>query len=343
MKKLLNTLYITTPDRYLSLDGENVVINSSDEIIGRVPLHNIDAIVTFGYTGASPALMGKCGEMGIDICFFSQNGRFLCRTQGSVSGNVLLRREQYRIADNKEKSLGIAKKVITGKIYNSKWIIERTIRDHSIRIDGEKFKEKSLFLTNACKNALSCNSADELRGIEGEAASVYFSVFDDMILQQKDDFIFNTRNRRPPTDKVNAMISFAYTLATGMCTSALESVGLDPYVGFLHTDRPGKRSLALDLVEEFRAVMCDRFVLMLINKKMISDKDFEKRENGSVIMTDNGRKIFLSAWQNRKGQIITHPFLEEKIEWGMLPYVQALLLSRYIRGDLDDYPVFLWK
>ena len=343
MKKLLNTLYITTPDRYLSLDGENVVINSLNEIIGRVPLHNINSIITFGYTGVSPALMGKCGEMGIDICFLSPSGRFLSRTQGAISGNVLLRREQYRIADNKAKSLEIAKNIISGKIYNSKWVVERTIRDHSLRIDCDKFKGKSSFLTKACKNAFNCNSADELRGIEGEAASVYFSVFDDMILQQKDDFYFNTRNRRPPTDKVNAMLSFAYTLATGMCTSALESVGLDPYVGFLHTDRPGRRSLALDLVEEFRTVMCDRFVLMLINKKMVSCKDFETRENGSVIMTDNGRKVFLSAWQNKKGQIITHPFLEEKIEWGMLPYAQALLLSRYIRGDLDEYPVFLWK
>lgn len=343
MKKLLNTLYVTTPNRYLSLDGENIVINNSDEVVGRIPLHNINSIVTFGYTGASPALMGKCGEMGIDICFLSPSGRFLSRTQGTVSGNVLLRREQYRIADNKDKSLEISKNIIAGKIYNSRWVIERTIRDHSMRIDCNKFKDKSLFLSNACKSALSCQSADELRGIEGEAASVYFSLFDDMILQQKDDFIFNTRNRRPPTDNVNAMLSFAYTLANGMCTSALESVGLDPYVGFLHTDRPGRRSLALDLVEEIRAVMCDRFVLMLINKKMVSENDFEKRENGSVIMTDNGRKTFLSAWQNKKGQIITHPFLEEKLEWGMVPYAQALLLSRYIRGDLDEYPVFLWK
>lgn len=343
MKKLLNTLYITSPDRYLSLDGENVVINENQEIAGRIPLHNIESIITFGYTGASPALIGKCGEMGIAISFMSASGRFLGRTSGAVSGNVLLRRQQYRIADDKDKSLNIAKKFITGKIYNSRWVLERTIRDHALRIDTEKFKMKSLYLSNSVKTRLQCSSADELRGIEGEAAQAYFSVFDDMILQQKDDFVFNIRNRRPPTDKVNALLSFSYTLATGMCTSALEAVGLDPFVGFMHTDRPGRRSLALDLVEEFRALMCDRFVLMLINKKMLSDKDFEKRENGSVIMTDTGRKAFITAWQNRKTQIITHPFLEEKVEWGMLPYVQALLLSRYIRGDLDDYPVFLWK
>lgn len=343
MKKLLNTLYVTSPDRYLSLDGENVVINSDGEAIGRVPLHNLERIVTFGYTGASPALMGKCGEMNIDLCFMSSSGRFLCRIQGEVSGNVLLRRQQYRIADDKEKSLSIAKNIIAGKIFNSKWVIERALREHSMRIDTEKFKEKSIFLSNAIKKCSVCTSADELRGIEGEAASVYFSVFDDMILQQKEDFVFDTRNRRPPTDNVNAMLSFAYTLATGMCASSLETVGLDPFVGFMHTDRPGRQSLALDLVEEFRAVMCDRFVLMLINKKMVSAKDFEKRENGSVIMTEEARKSFISAWQNKKGQEITHPFLEEKVEWGMLPYVQALLLSRFIRSDLDDYPVFLWK
>lgn len=343
MKKLLNTLYITSSDRYLSLDGENVVINKDNEVIGRVPLHNLDSIVTLGYTGASPALMGKCGEMGIDISFLSMSGKFLARTSGAVSGNVLLRRQQYRIADDSEISLCIAQKIIAGKIFNGKWVIERTIRDHPLRIDTEKFKQKSQLLSESIKRSLNCKTADQLRGIEGEAAQVYFSVFDDMILQQKDDFKFDSRNRRPPTDSVNAMLSFSYTLAAGMCTSALEAVGLDPYVGFMHTDRPGRRSLSLDLIEEFRALMCDRFVLSLINKKMISDKDFVKRENSAVMMTDNGKKSFLTAWQTRKSQTITHPFIDEKIEWGMLPYVQALLLSRYIRGDLDDYPVFLWK
>ncbi|MEF2797843.1 MAG: type I-C CRISPR-associated endonuclease Cas1c [Ruminococcus sp.] len=343
MKKLLNTLYVTTPDRYLSLDGENVVISAEGECIGRVPLHNLDSIVTFGYTGASPALMGKCAEYGIDICYMSSNGRFLCRTQGAVSGNVFLRREQYRIAEDSAASLEIARNMIAGKIYNSRWVIERTVRDHALRIDTDKFKAKSRFLAQSFKKCFEVTSADALRGIEGEAASVYFSVFNDMILQQKDDFSFTSRNKRPPTDNVNAMLSFAYSLATGMCTSALEAVGLDPFVGFMHTDRPGRRSLALDLVEEFRAVMCDRFVLMLINKKMVSGKDFVKCENGAVIMSDDSRRIFLEAWQNRKSQIIKHPFLEEKAEWGMLPYVQALLLARYIRGDLDSYPVFMWK
>ena len=343
MKKLLNTLYITSPDRYLSLDGENIVINEHEKIIGRVPLHNLDGIVTFGHTGASPTLMGKCAQKGIDICFMSMNGKFLCRTQGEVSGNVLLRRSQYRLVDDEESALEIARNMIAGKLFNSRWVLERTIRDHGLRIDCNKFKEKSIFLYESLKNVMSVQSMDSLRGIEGEAASLYFSVFDDMILQQKEDFYFMGRNRRPPLDNVNAMLSFAYSLTTGMCTSALEAVGLDPFVGFMHTDRPGRRSLALDLVEEFRAVMCDRFVLMLINKRIVSPGDFEKRENGSVIMTDSARQAFLAAWQKRKNTIITHPFLEEKIEWGMLPYVQALLLARYIRGDLDSYPVFMWK
>lgn len=343
MKKLMNTVYVNNPDRYLSLDGENLVISQDSTEIGRLPLHNIERIMTFGYTGASPALMGKCAERGIELVFMSRNGRFLARVEGEVRGNVLLRRQQYRYADNSEKSLGIAKNIIAAKLYNSRWILERMIRDHGVRIDTEKFSRKSAFIKESITKAVNCEDMDSLRGIEGEAASVYFSVFDDMILQQKDDFYFRSRNKRPPLDNINALLSFAYSLATGMCTAALESVGLDPYVGFMHTDRPGRRSLALDLIEEFRGVMCDRFVLTLVNKRIITADDFNKRENGAVILTENGRKNFLSAWQKRKYDEIRHPFLEEKVEWGMLPYVQALLLARYIRGDLDCYPPFMWK
>lgn len=343
MKKLLNTLYITTPDRYLSLDGENVVILDSKVEIGRVPLHNIDGIVTSGYTGASPAIMGKCAKEGKSIVFMSQSGRFLARTQGEVNGNVLLRRQQYRFADDPDTSLRIAKNMVIGKLYNSRWVLERTVRDHELRIDKEKFKRKSEFIRNSIIKAKNAGNMDELRGIEGEAASVYFSVFDDMILQQTEDFYFRIRSKRPPLDRVNAMLSFAYSLATGMCASALEAVGLDPYVGFMHTDRPGRCSLALDLIEEFRALMCDRFVLMLINKRVISADDFEQREDGAVLLKENGRKKFFTSWQNRKRDEIKHPFLEEKVEWGMLPYVQALLLARFIRGDLDCYPPFMWK
>ncbi len=343
MKKLLNTLYITTPDRYISLDGENVVISAERQEIGRVPLHNLERIMLFGGAGASPALMGKCVSESLELVFMSRSGKFLARVEGEVNGNVLLRRKQYRVADKPQESLEIARNIIAAKLYNSRWVLERTIRDHSMRIDTELFKSKSLFLKNAVDNAMKAENIDILRGIEGEAASVYFSVFDDMILQQKDDFKFNGRNRRPPLDRVNAMLSFAYSLCTSMCTSALEAVGLDAYVGFMHTDRPGRRSLALDLLEEFRAVMCDRFVLTMINKRTISPDHFEMREDGAVLLNDEGRRAFLTAWQNRKDEEIKHPFLEEKVQWGMIPYTQALLLSRYLRDDLDSYPPFLWK
>lgn len=343
MKKLLNTLYITTPDRYISLDGENVVISAERQEIGRVPLHNLERIMLFGGAGASPALMGKCVSESRELVFMSRSGKFLARVEGEVNGNVLLRRKQYRVADKPQESLEIARNIIAAKLYNSRWVLERTIRDHSMRIDTELFKNKSLYLKNAVDNAMKAENIDILRGIEGEAASVYFSVFDDMILQQKDDFKFNGRNRRPPLDRVNAMLSFAYSLCTSMCTSALEAVGLDAYVGFMHTDRPGRRSLALDLLEEFRAVMCDRFVLTMINKRTISPDHFEIREDGAVLLNDDGRRAFLTAWQNRKDEEIKHPFLEEKVQWGMIPYTQALLLSRYLRDDLDSYPPFLWK
>ena len=343
MKKLLNTVYVNSPDRYLSLDGENLVISQDGTEIGRVPLHNIERIMTFGHAGASPALMGKCAKNGIELVFMSRNGHFIARVEGEVKGNVLLRRQQYRIADNEKGSLDIARNIISAKLFNSRWVLERMIRDHGARIDTELFGKKSEFLNNSIKQVRNCSDMDSLRGIEGEAASVYFSLFNDMILQQKDDFRFDTRNKRPPLDNVNALLSFAYSMATGMCTSALESAGLDPYVGFMHTDRPGRRSLALDMVEEIRSVLCDRFVLTLINKRLVSSDDFVKREDGAVQLTEDGRKNFFSAWQKRKSEELKHPFIEEKVEWGMLPYVQAMLLARYIRGDLDCYPPFMWK
>ena len=343
MKKLLNTLYVTNPDYYLSLDGLNIVVNEKNNEIGRVPLHNLESIVTFGYTGASPALMGECAKNNISLSFLSYSGKFLAGIHGGVKGNVTLRKEQYAISEDMVKCTIIAKNFIIGKIYNSKWVIERAIRDYSLRLDTEKLKQKSLYLSNSLRMIDEVNGLDELRGIEGEAASVYFSVFNDLILQQKEKFIFTTRNKRPPLDYVNAMLSFTYTLLTGMCVSGLETVGLDPYVGFMHQDRPGRASLALDLVEEFRAVYADRFVLTMINKKIVDDSDFITKENGSVIMTDDARKEFLKHWQNKKQEIIKHPFLDEKVEWGMVPYVQAMLLARYIRGDLDEYPPFLWK
>ncbi len=343
MKKLLNTLYITSPERYLSLDGENVVVLSDKQEVGRIPLHNLEAIVTFGFTGASPALMGACANRNVALSFLSQSGRFLARISGEERGNVLLRKRQYLLSEEKEASLDIAKNFITGKIFNARWILERATRDHGMRLDVEKLKKVSGQLKNSLAAIQKCKSMEILRGIEGEAASLYFSVFDELILQQKEDFSFQGRNRRPPLDAVNALLSFVYTLLTNMCTAALETVGLDPYVGFMHTDRPGRASLALDLMEELRPVFADRFVLSLINKRMVTSSGFFEKENGAVLMDGDTRKNVLSAWQTRKQETIKHPFLEEKVEWGIVPYTQALLLARYIRGDLDGYPPFMWK
>ena len=343
MKRLLNTLYIMSNNRYLSIDGENVVILEEQKEIGRIPLHNLQSIITFGYTGASPALMGACAQRNIDVSFMSGNGRFLARVSGEVKGNVTLRKQQYRISEDRNQSIRIARNFIVGKVYNARWVLERAARDYPMRLDADKLKEKSSILYRSLENIRNCDNAASLLGLEGEAASVYFSVFDELILQQKEDFVFQGRNKRPPLDNVNAMLSFAYTLLAGMCGAALEGVGLDPYVGFYHTDRPGRMSLALDLMEELRSVMADRFVLTLINKKVIKNNYFHKKENGAVILDEEGRKVFLSAWQSKKQDTIKHPFLDEKIEWGMVPHVQAMLLARFLRGDLDEYPPFLWK
>lgn len=287
--------------------------------------------------------MNKCTEDNIGLTFMSRSGKFLARAEGAISGNVYLRREQFRIADDEARSLSVAKNFIIGKLFNSRYVIERAVRDHSLQVDVDKLKNRSDLLSQAIIKCQSVSDIDTLRGIEGESAQLYFSVFDEFILQQKDEFRFVTRSKRPPLDNVNALLSFSYSVATGMCTSALETVGLDPYVGFMHTDRPGRRSLALDLVEEFRAIMCDRFVISLINKRIINNGDFEKKEDGAVLLSEDGRKVFLTHWQNRKQDIVMHPFLKEKVEWGLLPYIQALLLSRYIRGDLDEYPMLLWR
>ena len=297
MKKLLNTLYITNPDYYLSLGGETVTVLSDKKKIGKIPLHNLESIITCGYMGASPALMGKCAQEGISIIFLSRNGKFLARIVGEQYGNVILRKTQYRVSECEEESLKLAKCFIMSKLYNSRWILERAIRDHKLRVDTEALKSASLTLKNSLNSAYECKSMDSLRGIEGEAASIYFGVFNELILQQEEDFSFEFRSRRPPLDKVNALLSFAYVLLTSMCTSALESVGLDPYVGFMHTIRPGRKSLALDLVEELRSVFADRFVITLINKKLILSKHFIEQEDGAVLLNDEGKKIFFKYWQ----------------------------------------------
>lgn len=343
MRKLLNTLYVMTESCYLTLDGENIVVVDGEKTIGRFPLHTLENIICFSYKGASPALMGACAERKIGMSFFSPRGKFLARVTGKGYGNVLLRKEQYRISDVEERSIIYAKNMITGKIFNSRWCIERTLRDHAYRVDTEKLKQVSMVLYETLPKVEKASGLDELRGIEGKAAEQYFSVFDNLILNQKEDFSFQTRNRRPPLDNVNAILSFAYAILAGDCANALESVGLDSYVGFMHGDRPGRTSLALDLMEELRPVLGDRFVLTLINTKAIRAEHFEKQKDNAVLLNDEGRKVFFNAWQNHKKEKITHPFLKERIEWGLVPYVQALLLARTIRGDLDEYPPFLWK
>ena len=343
MKKLLNTLYLTSPDYYLSLDGENVVVLDGGETAGRVPLHNLEAIVSFGYRGASPALMGACAERGIDLCFLTPQGKFLARVTGKVKGNVILRRSQFEAARNEADCCIIARNFILGKVFNARWVLERMLRDHGMQVDTDRVSQVSQSLQQMLSQIRTCTDSAKLRGMEGEAASQYFSVFNEMILQQKSTFHFEGRSRRPPLDRVNALLSFVYTLLTGMTASALESVGLDPYVGFLHTDRPGRVSLALDLMEELRPVLADRFVLTLINRNIVSAKDFSIQENGAVLMKDDARKRILTEWQNKKKESIRHPFLDEKVEWGVVPYVQAMLLARNLRGDLDEYPPLLWK
>lgn len=343
MRKLLNTLYVMTEESYLTLDGENIVIVNGEKIMGRFPLHNLENIICFTYKGASPALMGACAERQIGMMFFSPRGKFLARSVGREYGNVLLRKQQYRISDNENRSLQYAKNMILGKIYNSRWNIERTIRDHRFRVDSEKLKEISNSLKEDLKKVEESESLDNLRGIEGKSAEEYFSVFDSLILNQKENFCFEKRNKRPPRDNVNALLSFAYTILAGDCSNALTGVGLDSYVGFMHRDRPGRNSLALDLMEEFRPVLADRFVLTLINTKVIREEHFDKQKDGAVLLNEDGRKIFFTAWQNHKREKITHPFLKEKIEWGLALHGQALLLARTIRGDLEEYPPFLWK
>lgn len=262
---------------------------------------------------------------------------------GAVRGNVVLRKRQYECSGDKAVSLGIAKNCILGKVYNARWVLERALRDHSLQIDVEKVRRASGFLKQSLEWAEDSADMAQLRGYEGEAASVYFGVFDQLILQQKRDFVFDGRNKRPPVDPVNALLSFVYTLLTGMMSSALETVGLDPYVGFMHTDRPGRVSLALDMIEELRPVMADRFVLTLINRKIVTKKDFTRKEDGAVLLDDQARSRLLVEWQNKKKETITHPYMGEKVEWGMIPFVQSMLLARYLRGDLDAYPPFFWK
>ena len=343
MKKLLNTLYAMSENIYLSLDGENAVANRDKQELARYPLHTLQSIVSFSYAGLSPALMGECANRGIGVALCSPRGRFLVRVCGEINGNVLLRRTQYRAADDETESCRIARCMIFGKLYNSRWSIERTKRDHGMRVDGEALSNASVQIKELLPKVLDETSPDGLRGLEGNGANTYFGVLNQLILNDKGVFSFNGRSRRPPLDPVNAMLSFDYSILAHDCASALEAAGLDPYVGFLHRDRPGRTSLALDLMEELRPCMADRFVITLINNRVMDEKVFIRQESGAVLLNDDGRRKFFKYWQDKKREGLTHPYLGEKLQWGMVPYMQAQLLARYLRGDLDGYPPFLWK
>ena len=343
MRKLLNTLFVTSEDAYLALETENVAVYIGEEKKAQYPLLVLESIISFSYKGASPALMGACARNGIQLVFLTPRGRFLARVCGQEQGNVLLRKEQYRLSDDLEKSCHIARNFIFGKVYNQRWVLERTLRDHRMRVDSAALESASQALAGLLPVIETETDLDALRGLEGEASVRYFRVFDEMVLNQKADFLFDGRNRRPPTDNMNALLSFAYVLLSSDCASALESVGLDSYVGFMHRDRPGRTSLALDLMEELRAPMADRLCITLVNNRVLQDKHFERQESGAVFLGEDGRKLFLSAWQTKKKEEITHPYLKEKMAWGLVPYVQSLLLARCLRGDLDGYPPFLWK
>ena len=343
MKKHLNTLFVTTQNAYLHKDGETVAVKVGDETKLRVPVHTIGGIVCFGLVSCSPFLMAFCAERDVGISFLSENGRFLARVQGPVSGNVLLRREQYRRADDAEASIGVSKGVLTGKIANCRTVLQRALRDHSDKIDTAVIEHTVMRLSNTLECMQNETTLDAVRGYEGDGARLYFSVFDHLIVAQKEDFFFHGRSRRPPLDNVNALLSFLYTLLMHDVRSALEAVGLDPAVGFLHRDRPGRPGLALDIMEEFRPFLADRLALSLVNLRQVQAGGFKKNEGGGVIMDDDTRKQVLVAYQTRKQDDILHPFIDEKVTIGLLPHVQALLMARYLRGDIDGYPPFVWK
>lgn len=344
MKRLLNTLYITKPNIYLGLDGENITLLEDTKVFARFPLHNFESIVVFGYQGVSPALMRKCITKDILLSFFNpHSGRFMARVVGETSGNIVLRKKQYQIALSEELSLAVARNFIIGKIHNSRWVLERLLRDHEMRVKVDLINKAICQIKQYMNFVKTSNNLNELRGYEGKASVTYFGVFNEMILNQKMDFEFIERSRRPPLDRVNCMLSFAYSLLANETRGALEGVGLDSYAGFMHQDRSGRPSLALDLMEELRSILADRFVISLINRGQVKSQNFSIKENGAVEMHDELRKEFIKLWQEKKQEKLKHPFLDENIQWGLVAHAQAMLLARFIRGDLDEYPPFLWK
>lgn len=339
MRKLLNTLYVTIPQAYLSKEGETVHVSVEHETRMRLPILALEGIVCVGQVSMSPALMGFCAERNVGVSFLTEHGRFLARVQGPVHGNVLLRRAQYRRADREPDSAAIARAVLMAKVANGRTCLLRAARENP----SNELTGAARQMGDTLRALESATTLDSLRGLEGDAAKTYFGVFDNLILQQKEHFFFRTRSRRPPMDNTNALLSFLYVLLAHDVASALETCGLDPAVGFLHRDRPGRAGLALDLMEELRPVLADRLALTLINRRQVNGAGFSSSESGGVIMDDKTRKEVLVAWQTRKQEEVVHPFLNEVIPIGLIPYVQALLLARHLRGDLDAYPSFFWK
>jgi len=342
MKKLLNTLYVTTQGAYVHRDGDAIVVRKEEDSLLRVPIHTLHGLVCFGRVSLSPPAMGMCSENNVSVSFLSEHGEFLARVQGPVAGNVLLRRQQHRVADDEAHSSLIAQSIVMAKIANCRNVLMRAIRD--LKTPEPRMTQAVDRLGKTLETLMrQQHSAERLRGLEGDSAQEYFSVFDSMILANRETFAFRTRSRRPPLDAVNALLSFVYTLLVHDVRGALEGVGLDPFVGFLHTDRPGRPSLALDLMEEFRPILADRLVLSIINRQQVSPKGFERAESGAVTMDTDTRRTVLEAWQKRKQEEARHPFLDETIPLGLYPHAQALLLARHLRGDLDAYPALVWK
>jgi CRISPR-associated protein Cas1 len=341
MKTHLNTLYVSTDGAYVAREGECVLVRIEKETKLRMPVHHLAGIVCFGRTGVSASAMALCAERGVAITLLSRSGRLLAKIDGFTEGNVLLRRDQYRRADTDTGSAEIARAIVQAKIANSRAVLLRGLRDNPGAAGSESIKSAATSLASSLTALTPELPLDAVRGVEGEAAAAYFGVFDHLITVQKDQFQFRSRSRRPPTDSVNAMLSFSYALLTHDVRAACESVGLDPAVGFLHRDRPGRPGLALDLMEELRAYLCDRLVLTLINRKQVDAKGFEMEAAGAVRMNDATRKALLVAYQQRKQETIEHPFLGEKVTIGLIPHLQARLLARFIRRDLDAYPPFL--
>jgi len=343
MKKHLNTLFITSQGSYLHKEGETIVVKTEDGQKHRFPIHTMESLVCFGNVLCSPCLLGFCSQNNVTVSFLSEYGRFLARVSGPVSGNVLLRRRQYRLADDDKMSVGIAKGIVSGKLMNTRVVLNRSLREQSDQEICRDLQRVSGRVKQSLEKLDRENDLDVVRGIEGEAARDYFSVFNHLIVAQKQDFVFNDRSRRPPLDRVNALLSFVYVMVMHDVRSALESVGLDPAVGFLHRYRPGRYGLALDLMEEFRPFFADRLVLSLINRRQVNPDGFETGEAGSVLMSEDTRKQVLASYQTRKQDELTHPFLNETVSVGRLFFIQALLMARFIRGDLDGYPSFVWR